>query len=36
VNDLLMGMDVKGWKIKFDNFEFANAAEDDINQKKLT
>jgi len=28
VNNLFLGMGIEKWKIKFDNFEFANAAED--------
>lgn len=28
VNNLILGMGIKGWRIKFDNFEFVNATED--------
>lgn len=35
VNCLILGMGIKGWKIKFDNFEFANAIEDATFYEKM-
>lgn len=35
VNNLILGMGIKGWKIRFDNFEFANAIDDATFYEKM-